>query len=123
MEYIQVVQGRLGVEMEGRERVLGSADGEVRVGRWVRHRLYPAPVVRGADEGEAEGEGEGEAITKFLLSGGETEEVYRLDTVFFQNWYGYQDEVVMARGKMDLVQVLCVSRITAIAPLNSFCLT
>lgn len=100
-----VLQGRLCVEVEGRERVLGPEDGEIRVEPWANHRLYPPPP----------GKGDGGATTRFLLSGGETEEVFKLDTIFFQNWYGYQDEIVMRGAKMDLIQVLCVSMLTAAA--------
>ena len=101
---MQVLEGRLCIEVEGRERVLGPEDGEVRVESWANHRLYPPPT----------GTGGGGTTTRFLLSGGETEEVFRLDTVFFQNWYGYQDEVVLRGAKMDLVQVFSVSCITSI---------
>ncbi len=103
-EYIQVLDGRLCLEIEGQDRVLGFEKGEVRVKAWAHHRLYPPPTA------------EGGAVTRFLLSGGETEEVYRLDTVFFQNWYGYQDEVVMGGKGMDLIQVLCVSGVVIDAP-------
>jgi len=111
----------------------GEGEGVVCVEKWVGHRLYPPPRgdegtglgagkgeggVKGEKEGGKEvgeggvkggkkGEGEGE-ITKFWLWGEETREAYQLDTVFFQNWYGYQDEVVRKGGGMDLMQVLCV---------------
>ena len=100
---MQVLEGRLCVEIEGRERVLGPEDGEVRVKPWENHRLYPPPT----------GKGDGGATTRFLLSGAETEEVFKLDTIFFQNWYGYQDEVLNRGAKPDLIQVLCVSVPTA----------
>ncbi|KAI1097236.1 hypothetical protein F4804DRAFT_328183 [Jackrogersella minutella] len=32
--------------------------------------------------------------TQFILSGQETAELFKLDTVFFQNWYEYQDEII-----------------------------
>lgn len=130
-EYIRVIQGRLGVEVGGVEMVLGVGDGlggEVCVERWVGHRLYPPTRVEGGEvvgvgvkkgekegregkggEGAKEGEGEEGEITKFWLWGEETQEAYQLDTVYFQNWYGYQDEVVRKGGGMDLMQVLCVS--------------
>lgn len=70
---------------------------------WVNHRLYPPPP-------QLEREERKEAITRFLLCGEQTPEVFRLDTVFFQNWYGYQDEAFRGGGaKMDPIQVLCVS--------------
>ena len=91
------------MEIEGHERLLGLEDGEIRIEPWANHRLYP-PLPRKASSEEDVGN-----TTIFLLSGGKTEEVYRLDTIFFQNWYGYQDETVMRKAKMDLIQVLSVS--------------
>lgn len=44
----------------------------------------------------------------FLLSGQETGEQFRLDTLFFRKWYGYQDEIVMRERKIELIQVMCV---------------
>ena len=104
-EYMQVLEGRLCIEIEGCERVLGPDDGEVSVEPWANHRLYPPATGQKEDEGAA--------LTRFLLSGGETMEVFRLDTIFFQNWYGYQDEVVMRGAKMDFIQVMSVSTLTA----------
>lgn len=104
--------------------------GEVCVEKWVGHRLYPPPRLseEGRGVGPAEGEGgkggkeggeEGE-ITKFWLWGEETQEAYQLDTVFFQNWYGYQDEVVKKGGGMDMMQVLCVRVPLLSSPLPAF---
>ena len=104
--------------------------GEVCVEKWVGHRLYPPPRMSeegravGGEEGEGgkggkEGGEEGE-ITKFWLWGEETQEAYQLDTVFFQNWYGYQDEVVKKGGGMDMMQVLCVRVHVLSSPLPAF---
>ena len=96
-EYVAVVEGALGLTLGTQERVLRPGDGEICIPAWTHHRIFPVPV----DEG---------GKTRFFLAGQETEKAYRLDTGFLQNWYGYQDEVVMVkRGKMDMVQVLCVS--------------
>ncbi|KAI1486006.1 hypothetical protein F5X96DRAFT_277011 [Biscogniauxia mediterranea] len=110
-EYIEVLEGRLAVEVDGAERVLGPADGEVCVRPWSHHRLY-SPQAKGEKEksegeGEREGEGEGEK-TRFLLSGQDPapDTLFRLDTVFFENWYAYQDRIVVAGEKPDLVQVM-----------------
>ena len=104
-EYMEVLEGRLGLEIEGRDRILGPEDGQVKVEPWTNHRMFPPPS--SPEENKRDGEHARE-ITRFLLSGGETTELFRLDTVFFQNWYGYQDEVVMGDGRIDLIQVLCV---------------
>ncbi|KAI9784389.1 MAG: hypothetical protein M1816_000860 [Peltula sp. TS41687] len=99
-EYIEVLEGRLSVEVEGRERVLAPEDGKVCVRPWTNHRLYPAP--------NDDGDGATPITTRFLLSGEQTREMFRLDTVFFQNWYGYQDQVVMEGKRMDPIQVICM---------------
>ncbi|CAF9937284.1 MAG: hypothetical protein HETSPECPRED_000480 [Heterodermia speciosa] len=112
-EYMEVLEGRLGLEIEGRDRILGPEDGQVKVGPWTNHRMFPPPP--SPDESKRDGENARE-ITRFLLSGGETRELFRLDTVFFQNWYGYQDEVVMGGGRMDLIQVLCVGHNVSNSP-------
>lgn len=103
------MQGRLGVDVGGVEMVL-CADEEVCVERWVGHRLYPPPRMGKEEGGKEVGakEGEEREVTRFWLWGEETHEAYQLDTVFFQNWYGYQDEVVTTGSGMDLMQVLCV---------------
>jgi hypothetical protein len=59
------------------------------------HRLYPCVT--------------DQRITRFLLSGSDTAESYKLDEIFFQNWYGYQDQVLLHGEKVDLIQVMSVS--------------
>ena len=89
-------EGALGLTLGTQERILRPGDGEICIPAWTHHRIFPVPV----DEG---------GKIRFSLAGQQTEKSYRLDTGFLQNWYGYQDEVVMKGGKMDMVQVLCVS--------------
>lgn len=94
-EYLQVLEGRIAIEIEGEERVLGPEDGEIPVRPWTNHRLY-APL--NVDE-DLE-------VTKFLLSAQSTDELFRLDTVFFENWYAYQDQIVVKGEKVNLIQVM-----------------
>ncbi|KAF4629857.1 hypothetical protein G7Y89_g8293 [Cudoniella acicularis] len=92
-EYIRVLLGSLNVEVEGRIHILSSEAGEFSLRPFINHRLYPGVNA--------------EPVTKFILSGTESEEKYKLDAVFFQNWYGYQDQIVSQGGKgVDLIQVL-----------------
>ncbi|KAI4864913.1 hypothetical protein F4820DRAFT_422089 [Hypoxylon rubiginosum] len=100
-EYLEVLEGRLAVEIEGEERVLGPPDGEVTFRPWTNHRLY-APLSKGA-EGKEEPDLK---VTRFLLSAQNTDELFRLDTVFFENWYAYQDQIVVKGDKVDLFQVM-----------------
>lgn len=103
------------------EKVVEVGDGEVLIRPWMYHRLFPVVDLgeenRDGDEGRGEdgerkSEGKGKGKGKrcvFLLSGQETGEQFKLDTLFFQNWYGYQDEIIVRERKMDLTQVMCVS--------------
>lgn len=95
-----MVEGRLAIEIEGQERVLTPDDGEVTFRPWTNHRLY-SPVSKGAKDDLK--------VTKFLLSAETTSELFRLDTVFFENWYAYQDRIVVKGDKVDLIQVMSVS--------------
>ncbi|KAL1981629.1 hypothetical protein VTN96DRAFT_2401 [Rasamsonia emersonii] len=98
-EYIEVLEGQLCVEVEGHEHVLSAADGEFCVRPWSSHCLYP-PVQFFVG---------GDSTIRFLLAGQETSRLFRLDTIFFENWYGYQDEVVLrGRRSLDLIQVMCM---------------
>ncbi|KAF2672459.1 hypothetical protein BT63DRAFT_422918 [Microthyrium microscopicum] len=92
-EYIEVTEGKLAVEADGKEQVLTPEDGVFQIKPWTHHRLYPPPD-------------DGSEITKFILSGAETEEQYQLDHLFFSNWYAYQDTVFVQGGKFSLVQIL-----------------
>ncbi|EED11997.1 conserved hypothetical protein [Talaromyces stipitatus ATCC 10500] len=99
-EYIQVLAGRLCVEQSGQVRTLTPTDGEVCIKPWVNHRLYPSDddLLRAAEDGRGD-------PVRFLIAGQETNKVFRLDTIFFENWYGYQDEILTEK-QLDLVQVL-----------------
>lgn len=36
-------------------------------------------------------------------------ETFKLDILFFMNWYGYQEETVVVGKKVDILQVMSVS--------------
>ena len=97
-----MLEGRLALEIEGREHILTSHDKEMRIKRWSHHRLYP-PSPK-----------EGDEKIVFLLSGEDVEKTYRLDTMFFLNWYGYQDRVVANGGRTSVLQTMCVG--TTLSP-------
>ena len=50
-------------------------------------------------------------LVKFLLSAEKrsVSDGFELNPVFFENWYRYQDGIVVGGGRVDLVQVFCVS--------------
>lgn len=94
-EYFHVVQGALGVELDGVERVLRPEDGELAVRRGVNHRLcFPSGEDASLDP------------IRFYVSGEKTATAFALDLTFLENWYGYQEEVVVHGKKLDMIQVL-----------------
>ena len=103
-------EGWLGIECGGVERVIGERDGEVVFRKAMHHRLFPYLDDGKKGQGvEGEGKGDEGEKTVFVLSGEESGEVFQLDTVFFQNWYGYQDQFVREGKGPSLVQVMSVS--------------
>ncbi|KAK6074301.1 hypothetical protein SCUP234_08351 [Seiridium cupressi] len=94
-EYIQAVEGTTVLEIEGRQILLSSDDPEYRIPAWTDHRTYPL-----------DSELRENTVSKFLLSGEKTYELFQLNTLFFENWYKYQDEMVSSGRNIDLVQVL-----------------
>lgn len=99
-EYIQVTEGILAVEVEGKEMRLTAADGVFTVRPYVNHRLYPTPI-SSQDSGH---------VIRFLLSGQKMPQPYNMDVIFFENWYKYQDHVVVDGAPISLIQVLSVGR-------------
>ncbi|KAK0634295.1 hypothetical protein B0T17DRAFT_482347, partial [Bombardia bombarda] len=97
-EYIEATQGKLGLEIDGVEHVLTPADGRFAIKPYLHHRSYPI---------ELERQEPGITAVKFLLSGERTDSVFELNPVFFENWYRYQDEIVVNGAKVDLIQVFC----------------
>lgn len=106
-EFLEVLEGQMGLEIGGCDRVLRPEDGQVRVEPWTIHRLF-APPLQTRETRQPDKEAAGR-ITRFLLSGEDTTELFKLDTIFFQNWYKYQEEVEKGRTRMNLIQVMCVS--------------
>ncbi|KAI1308774.1 hypothetical protein F5Y03DRAFT_81682 [Xylaria venustula] len=104
-EYIEILEGRLAVEVDGVEHILGPENGEFKLRPWCNHRLY-SPVTDVQGHAMAYEEGWDGEKTVFLLSGQDTDEMFRLDTVFFENWYAYQDLIVVKGEKINLVQVM-----------------
>ncbi|KAI0886386.1 uncharacterized protein GGS22DRAFT_128161 [Annulohypoxylon maeteangense] len=95
-EFIQATEGKIGLELEGTEYILLPGQDEYCIESWANHRSYPLELERQ----------EGRTVVKFLLSGAKSPEVYELNTLFFENWYKYQEHVVRKGGKIDLIQAL-----------------
>ncbi|KAH6655954.1 hypothetical protein BKA67DRAFT_562256 [Truncatella angustata] len=92
-EYVSVSEGALAVEVEGVEHILRPGDPEFTLRRGVNHRLYPF-------------RSEICSRVRCLLSAEEISSAFALDLVFFENWYAYQEQVVIHGAKLDLIQVM-----------------
>jgi hypothetical protein len=99
-EYIEAIHGKLGLELNGKETVLTAEDGRFAIKPYVHHRSYP--IERALQDND-------NTVVKFLLSGAKTDSTFELNPVFFENWYRYQDEVVVNGAPIDLFQLFCVS--------------
>lgn len=98
-EYIQVLEGKAILEYGGLEIVMTKDSPPFTIAAWQNHRTYPL-------EPEA---GDGDVV-KFLLSADKIpQKAFKLNTLFFENWYRYQEEVLLSSGKFDLLQILSVS--------------
>ncbi|KAI1413419.1 hypothetical protein F5Y13DRAFT_179526 [Hypoxylon sp. FL1857] len=95
-EYIEAVEGKVGLEVEGKEVVLTAEDPEFCIGAWVNHRSYPIEPSRQ----------DGSIVVRFLLSGERSRSTFELNTLFFENWYKYQDEMIRLNRGISLIQVL-----------------
>ena len=104
-EYIEAIQGKMGLELEGKEIVLSPEDGRFPIKPYANHRSYPMPLSM---------QPKGTTEVKFLLSGEPIDEVFELNPVFFENWYKYQDQFVMYGEKLSLIQLFSVSTLLAL---------
>ncbi|OJI85580.1 hypothetical protein ASPTUDRAFT_145339 [Aspergillus tubingensis CBS 134.48] len=105
-EYIEVLEGELCVDVGNQQYTLTPQSGRFRIRPWVNHRLYP-PLIpaqqRSNDDMTSSG---GDGIIRFLLSGQDTVKTFKLDLLFFMNWYGYQEETVVVGKSVDIIQVM-----------------
>lgn len=96
---MQVLEGRLCYEVEGQEHVLTPKDGEVCIKPWTHHRILPMPPTDGPS-------GRRSVLT---LSSTDSDQVFKLDEIFYENWYSYQEELIIHGGSLSLLQILVVS--------------
>ncbi|EKG10434.1 Cupin RmlC-type [Macrophomina phaseolina MS6] len=97
-EFFRVLKGNLSVDINGRRVDLSPADGEYTVPPFTHHVIYGTP---GTEHNEVE----------FEVSAEEKRDgAYAMDQPFFENWYGYQEDVFQRGVKLDFIQVLAVRR-------------
>lgn len=100
-EFFQVLAGSLTVEIEGEEIELTPESAKLGVKPGLNHRLYPTPSST-------------EAELVVLLSATDAGIPFQLDLAFFENWYAYQDEILVHGGAVDIIQVMNVSVLCAV---------
>ena len=97
-EFFRVLRGNLTIDLNGVPKHLTKEDGEIAVRPYTHHVVYGTP---GTEMDEVE----------FVVSASDAEQDSEsvLDQAFFENWYGYQEDVFQRGEKLDLIQVLAVS--------------
>jgi hypothetical protein len=75
-EYIESVQGKIDLELDGKEHVLSAGDRPMSIRPYVNYRSYPLPLARKDD---------GKTAMKFLLSGEKTDSLFELNLIFFED--------------------------------------
>ncbi len=96
-ESFKVLKGALTIDFDDIPRHCTPEDGEVVISPGTHHVMYNTPGI-GLDE------------VTFQISGGDGEGGLAMDLGFFENWYGYQEDVFQRGQKLDVIQVLSVCR-------------
>ncbi|GKZ94159.1 hypothetical protein CBS63078_10082 [Aspergillus niger] len=95
-EFFRVLRGNLTVDINGVPVHRTVDDGEMAVPPYTHHVIYGTP---GTEMNEVE----------FLVSATDEEEgATAMDQEFFENWYGYQEDIFQRGEKIDLIQVLAM---------------
>lgn len=95
-EFFKVLKGTLTIDFNGVPRECTPEDGEVDIRPGTHHVMY-GTLGKELEEVEFEISGDGR-------EGGQL----AMDLVFFENWYGYQEDVFQRGQKLDVIQVLSV---------------
>lgn len=98
-EFFRVLKGNLTIDLNGVPRNLTKEDGELAVRPFVHHTMYGTP---GTEKNEVE----------FVVSASDPSDGSDpnavLDQAFFENWYGYQEDVFQRGVSLDVIQMLAV---------------
>ncbi|KAF9731669.1 hypothetical protein PMIN06_007734 [Paraphaeosphaeria minitans] len=95
-EFFRVLKGNLSVDINGRRVDLTREHGEYSVPPFTHHVVYGTP---GTEDNEVE----------FEVSAEEKRDgQYAMDQPFFENWYGYQEDVFQRGVTLDFIQVLAM---------------
>ncbi|KAI1264446.1 hypothetical protein F5Y18DRAFT_390466 [Xylariaceae sp. FL1019] len=103
-EFIRVVTGSLVVDVNGKRHVLTPDDEELCVRAWSNHRLYPLypvdPPTNSTNGSTLE--------TKVRVRGQQSHRSFQEDILFLENLTGYQEDIVMNKKPLSLLQVVCM---------------
>ncbi|PYH70452.1 cupin domain-containing protein [Aspergillus vadensis CBS 113365] len=105
-EYIEVLEGELCVDIGNQQYTLTPQSGRFCIRPRVNHRLYPPLFPAQQRSNDVMIPSGGGGIIQFLLSGQDTVETFKLDILFFMNWYGYQEETVVVGENVEILQVM-----------------
>ncbi|KAH8698357.1 hypothetical protein BGW36DRAFT_375942 [Talaromyces proteolyticus] len=97
-EFFRVLKGNLTINLNGVPAHVTSATGEIAVIPYTHHVIYGTP---GTEMNEV----------KFVISATDRpaeDNVTGLDQEFFENWYGYQEDIFERGVKLDLIQALAM---------------
>lgn len=96
MEYFEVLEGNLYVQVGSGRVLLTPSNDELPVQPYVRNRVIPGPLSTN------------QKVTKFLMPGPAAEGDRMLDYIAYENFYRYMDTMVSAGNPIELVQILCM---------------
>ncbi|KAL9618595.1 MAG: hypothetical protein Q9160_006706 [Pyrenula sp. 1 TL-2023] len=94
-EFFRVIQGNLTIDINGVPTHRSSKDPEIAVAPYTHHVIYGTP---GTEMNEVE----------FVVSASDVQgnAMGAMDQAFFENWYGYQEDVFQRGQSLSLIQVL-----------------
>ncbi|KFA74226.1 hypothetical protein S40288_10416 [Stachybotrys chartarum IBT 40288] len=95
-EFFRVVRGSLTVEINGVPHQFVESDGEYALPPGPHHCLYPT-------DGQPKG-----AVVEFWLGATPSGSMAELDQAFFENWYGYQEDILLHGVEPDPIQVMAM---------------
>lgn len=94
-EYFKVVKGALTVEIDGVAHEFTAADGEYALRPGPHHCLYAASE-------------QASTTVEFWLGATPSGAGQQLDQAFFENWYGYQEDVMLRGVWPDPIHMICM---------------
>ena len=99
-EYFRILKGNLTIDHSGVPKHVIKEDGEIAARAYTHHAIYGT---LGTELNDVE--------VVVSASNAKQGSDSILDQAFFENWYGYQEDVFQRGKKLDTIQVLAVSEL------------